>query len=215
VCLGFDGGLLADANSGGRMLNEATPGDQPDLTDKELAFFRAMVWEVVHLEMKGPAHSLALEQGYTRPEMMRLWMACGTRFKPEMYSEERPPHLVWPWLGQTPADPRSSWSVKEEVESMRPTSSTPMVRSEDRETTIVEFPRRTGVPTVTRRTRTVVHISDEQVAKMTELLQEVCRAMEQIAELWGQITEYRGKTRCLKQTPNAHTQVNEKQPKRK
>jgi hypothetical protein len=82
----------------------STPDDQPDLTDEELAFFRAMVWEVVHLEMKGPAHSLALQQGYTQREMMRLWMACGTRFKPEMYAEKRMLHLGWPWPELTPTE---------------------------------------------------------------------------------------------------------------
>ena len=79
-----------------------TPADQPDLTDKEWAFFRALVWEVVHLEMKGPAHRLALEQGFTEGEMIRLWIACGKRFKPEMHVEERMPHLGWPWPERTP-----------------------------------------------------------------------------------------------------------------
>jgi hypothetical protein len=80
------------------------PDDQPDLTDRELAFFRSMVWEVVHLEMKGPAHRLALEQGFTEREMIRLWIACGKRSNPGMYAEERMPHLGWPWPGQTPTE---------------------------------------------------------------------------------------------------------------
>ncbi len=85
-------------------MSEATPRDQPDLTDKEFAFFRAMVWEVVHLEMKGPAHQLALERGFTQGEMICLWIACGNRFKPEMHAEERTSHLGWPWPGQTLAE---------------------------------------------------------------------------------------------------------------
>lgn len=121
---------------------------------------------------------------------------------------------------------------------MRPKSNTSMVRSEDRET-IVDVHRQTRVPAVTRRRGTVVHISDKQIAKITEHLHEVLRLTKQIADHWARLVELWdeavrcdaamtgernadsivsedcAETHCLRQTTNAHTQAIEKQPKRK
>lgn len=81
-----------------------TPDNQDALTDQETAFLLALVWEVVHLEMKGPVHRLAAEHGFSKGEMIRLMRASGCRFTPEMYADERKSHLGWPWPGQTPVE---------------------------------------------------------------------------------------------------------------
>jgi hypothetical protein len=85
-------------------LSKVTWDDQPDLTDKEVAFLLALVWEVVHLDVRGPVHRLAREQGFSERDTIWLMRASGTRFTPDMYAEERMSHFGWPWPGQTPAE---------------------------------------------------------------------------------------------------------------
>ncbi len=117
---------------------------------------------------------------------------------------------------------------------MRPTSSTSLVRSKDCETVTAEAPRQTSSSAVTRRPRSVFDISSEQIAKMTELLQEDLRLTEQIANHWARVVELwdetvrchaamigkgdgrlivpdnHDETRCLTKSPCAGTQVIEK-----
>ncbi len=85
-------------------MNEVAPDQQPDLTEEELAFLLALVWEVAHLDVKGPVHRLAMERGFSESEMIGLIHASGSRSTPDRYAEERMSHLGWPWPGQTPAE---------------------------------------------------------------------------------------------------------------
>lgn len=76
----------------------------PDLSDAELAYLLALVWETVHLEMNGPAHSLALANGFTRFEIEPLKWATGKRFTVEMSEQDCIEYDGWPWPNMTPEE---------------------------------------------------------------------------------------------------------------
>ncbi len=78
--------------------------EEPNLSDSELTYLLALVWETVHLEMNGPAHQLAVENGFTRIQMERLKWATGKRFTVEMSERDCIEHHGLPWLDMTPEE---------------------------------------------------------------------------------------------------------------
>ena len=78
--------------------------EEPDLSGPELAYLLALVWETVHLEMNGPAHELAMANGFTRIQMEHLRWAVRKRFTVEMSAQDRIEHQGWPWSDQTPEE---------------------------------------------------------------------------------------------------------------
>jgi hypothetical protein len=75
-----------------------------ELSESELAFLLALVWELSHLNMNGPAHQLAREKGFSSMQLERLRRASGNRFTVEMHSGERIAHQGWPWGELTSAE---------------------------------------------------------------------------------------------------------------
>ena len=75
-----------------------------ELSEPELVFLLALVWELAHLEMNGPTHQLAREKGFSSMQLERLRRASGNRFTVEMYAGERIAHHGWPWGELTPAE---------------------------------------------------------------------------------------------------------------
>jgi hypothetical protein len=84
-------------------MNKSTP-EEPVLSETELAYLLVLVWETVHLEMNGPAHQLAVENGFTRIQMERMKWATGKRFKVEMSQQDCSEHQGWPWPNLTPQE---------------------------------------------------------------------------------------------------------------
>ena len=78
--------------------------EEPALSEPELAYLLALVWETVHLQMNGPAHQLAMENGFTRIQMEPLRWATGKRFKAEMNQQDCIEHEGWPWPNMKPEE---------------------------------------------------------------------------------------------------------------
>lgn len=71
---------------------------------------------------------------------------------------------------------------------MKPTLKTSMVRLDACETVMLGGTHWPSRQVVTRQRHATFDISDEQAAKITELLEKARRLAEQIAEIWAQIT---------------------------
>lgn len=77
---------------------------RPPLTENEKQFLLAYWWETVHLEMNGPAHTLAKEHQVTEGVLAHEFSGCvelQSRFiSGNMFDGPRIEPVEWPWVGR-------------------------------------------------------------------------------------------------------------------
>jgi hypothetical protein len=72
------------------------------LSDEELAYLQALVWETAHLELNGPAHELAKANGFHLLQLEGLRRALGNRRAAEVMDRKPTSGISWPWRGLSP-----------------------------------------------------------------------------------------------------------------